>query len=235
METGTLYLIPAPLGESTSVTFDNKTLAIIGSLNQFIVENSRTARRYLKKLNYPQSLDKLTLFELNTRTGFEEFGEFIAPLLDGKNMGLLSEAGCPGVADPGADIVKICHEKNIKVVPFVGPSSILLAMMSSGLNGQNFAFNGYLPISQPQRTRQIRDLESISAKRNQAQIFIETPYRNGKLLEELLKICRPATLLSIAIDLTLPTEFIKSKSILDWKKSVPNLQKRPAIFIIQGQ
>jgi 16S rRNA (cytidine1402-2'-O)-methyltransferase len=131
--------------------------------------------------------------------------------------------------------VKICHEKNIKVVPFVGPSSILLAMMSSGLNGQNFAFNGYLPISQPQRTRQIRDLESISAKRNQAQIFIETPYRNGKLLEELLKICRPATLLSIAIDLTLPTEFIKSKSILDWKKSVPNLQKRPAIFIIQGQ
>ncbi len=174
----------------------------------------------------------LKISVLNKHTDFAEHNEFIQPLLRGENIGLMSESGCPGVADPGAVIVKLAHEKGIQVVPLVGPSSILLALMASGMNGQSFAFNGYLPIDKNDKKQALKNFERLSQDKNQSQLFIETPYRNNKLMEDLLQILQPSTLLCVACDITLPTEFIKTKTVNQWKKEKADLHNRPCIFII---
>ena len=232
---GKIFLIPTTLGESDikSVIPDN-VKQIVEEINFFIVENIRTARRYIRKLSATKVIDDITFFELNKHTNANELTSFIQPTLSGNDIGIISEAGNPGIADPGADIVKIAHRKGIQVIPLVGPSSILLALISSGLNGQNFAFNGYLPVKQNEKIKKIQFLENRSKNENQSQIFMETPYRNMKMTEDILNSCRKNTLLCIAADITLDTEFIKTKTIAEWKKSVPQINKRPAIFILQA-
>jgi 16S rRNA (cytidine1402-2'-O)-methyltransferase len=205
---------------------------LISSIQVFIVENIRTARRFLKKVNPAIVIDDLTFFELNQHTEKKEISRFLEPNQQGLDIGIISEAGCPGVADPGAEVVKIAHAKNIQVVPLVGPSSILLALMASGMSGQNFAFNGYLPIKNPEKSMQIKMLEKRMQAESQTQIFIEAPYRNAQLLDELLKNCDPQTMLCVAVDITLDTEFILSKPVSYWKTHLPDIQKRPAIFMI---
>lgn len=176
----------------------------------------------------------LNLFELNKHTDASEIQSFLTPLLDGKDMGLMSDAGCPGVADPGAAIVALAHEKGIKVVPLVGPSSILLSLMASGMNGQSFAFHGYLPIDKNEKKNKIKQLEKISAEQNQSQLFIETPYRNNQMLDDLIKFLNPNTSLCVACDITLETEYILTKPVAQWKKNKPDLHKRPCIFIFHS-
>lgn len=201
----------------------------------YIAENEKTARRFIKNL-VPEKVQATLKFSLlNKFTDPAELPTFLEPCKNGLNVGLLSEAGCPGIADPGAEIVKIAHSEGIKVVPLVGPSSILLALMASGMNGQNFAFNGYLPIENAARKQEIKQLERLSLEKNQAQVFIETPYRNNKMLEELLKHLHPSTKICVACDLTLHTEYVVSKSVQDWKKEKTDLHKRPAIFILQKE
>ncbi len=169
---------------------------------------------------------------LNKHTEIAEHNDFIQPILRSENIGLMSESGCPGIADPGADIVKLAHEKGIQVVPLVGPSSILLALMASGMNGQSFAFNGYLPIDKNDKKQALKSFERLSQEKNQSQLFIETPYRNNKLMEDLLQILQPNTYLCVACDITLPTEYIKTKTVNQWKKEKADLHNRPCIFII---
>lgn len=232
---GKLFLIPTTLG-------DNEPLEVlpisikraIEHIDYYIVENEKTARRFIKKIASKKSQPGLHIDLLNKYTEPEIISSFLDPCLEGFNVGILSEAGCPGIADPGADVVKIAHEKNIQVVPLVGPSSIVLAMMASGLNGQNFAFNGYLPIDSTERKSTIKKLEKVSKDNNQTQLFIETPYRNDKLLEELLRTLANQTLLCIACDITLPTEFIVTKPVGEWKKESVNLHKRPTLFVFQA-
>ena len=233
MNKGTLYLIPVTLGEtSLNHVIPEFNNSIINEIDIYIVENIKTARRFLKKAGIIKAIDELTFFELNKRTHETEIATFIKPLLEGKNVGVLSEAGCPGVADPGADAVAIAQEKGIKVVPLIGPSSILLALMASGFNGQSFCFNGYLPKDQKDRVRKIKDLERVARTLNQTQLFIETPYRNKNVLEDLLKNCLPNTKVCIAVDITLQTEQILTKTIEDWKKTKIDLHKRPCLFLI---
>ncbi|KGO96281.1 SAM-dependent methyltransferase [Flavobacterium enshiense] len=230
---GKLYLIPTTLGEMNPEEVLPHTIKrTIDFIDHYIVENEKTARRFIKSVHPEKKQPELKLFSLNKHTDVSEHNEFIKPLLEGKNMGLMSEAGCPGVADPGAVIVKLAHEKGIQVVPLVGPSSILLAMMASGMNGQSFAFNGYLPIDKSDKKTAIKNLEKLSHDKNQSQLFIETPYRNNKFLEDLLQILQPNTLLCVACDITLPTEFIKTQSVNQWKKNKVDLHNRPCIFII---
>lgn len=234
VQTGKLYLIPTQLGDNAPLeVLPISVKKIIESIDEYIVENEKTARRFIKKVNSKKSQAFLIFHLLNKFTQESELPSYLNSCLAGKNIGLLSEAGCPGVADPGADIVKIAHEKNIKVVPLVGPSSILLALMSSGMNGQNFAFKGYLPIDKSERKSTLKKLERISFQDNQAQIFIETPYRNNKMLEDICASLQPETRICIACDLTLPTEYIKTKTVKQWKHENIDLHKRPAIFIIQ--
>jgi 16S rRNA (cytidine1402-2'-O)-methyltransferase len=204
----------------------------IDLINYYIVENEKTARKSIKSVNPEKKQSELVLFALNKHTETKEHLDFIKPLLEGKNMGLMSEAGCPGVADPGAVIVKLAHEKGIQVIPLVGPSSILLAMMASGMNGQSFTFNGYLPIEKSEKKSALKNLEKLSQDKNQSQIFIETPYRNNKMLEDILQALNPSTYLCIATDITLPTEYIKTLRAADWKKVKVDLHNRPTIFII---
>jgi 16S rRNA (cytidine1402-2'-O)-methyltransferase len=204
----------------------------IDFIDYYIVENEKTARKSIKEVHPEKKQSALILFVLNKRTEVKEHQDFIQPLLEGKNVGLMSEAGCPGVADPGAVIVKLAHEKGIQVVPLVGPSSILLAMMASGMNGQSFTFHGYLPIDKDEKRASFKSLEKTSFEKNQSQIFIETPYRNNNLLEDLLQTLHPETHLCVATDITLPTEYIKTKRISAWKKETIDLHKRPTIFII---
>ncbi|HBS86579.1 MAG: SAM-dependent methyltransferase [Bacteroidetes bacterium GWF2_38_335] len=231
--TGTLFLIPNTLGESQlSGVIPTDVSVVASSIKHFIAEDERTVRRYLKKLNREIVIDELTFFILNKHTRSEEINTFITPLLNGFNMGLVSEAGCPGIADPGAVIVSLAHEKNIRVAPMVGPSSILLAMMASGFNGQNFAFNGYLPVKNPERDKKIKELERKAVVENQSQIFMETPYRNLKFLEEILSVCNSETLLFIGCDLTLPTEFLRTDTVSFWRKNMPDIHNRPVIFIL---
>jgi 16S rRNA (cytidine1402-2'-O)-methyltransferase len=228
-----LYLIPTTLGDtSIERVLPPDLTKLISSISVFIVENIRTARRFLKKVNPAIVIDDLTFFELNQHTDKKEISRFLAANQQGLDIGIISEAGCPGIADPGADVVRIAHTKNIQVVPLVGPSSILLALMASGMSGQSFAFNGYLPIKNPEKSQQIKMLEKRMQTEGQTQIFIETPYRNAQLLDDLLKICDPQTMLCIAADITLDTEFILTKPILYWKTNIPDIQKRPAIFMI---
>lgn len=228
-----LYMIPTTLGDTTLERVLPPDLGqLISSLNVFIVENIRTARRFLKKVNPAIVIDELTFFELNQHTDKKEITRFLEPCQQGKDIGIISEAGCPGIADPGAEVVRMAHTKNIKVVPLVGPSSILLALMASGMSGQNFAFNGYLPIKNPEKSQQIKMLEKRMQTEGQTQIFIEAPYRNAQLLDSLIQSCEPETLLCIAADITLDTEFIRTKPISFWKTNIPDIQKRPAIFMI---
>lgn len=231
---GRLYLIPTTLGETEPLeVLPAPVKKLVERLDTYIVENEKTARRRIKKLVPEKKQSTLKLFALNKFTQPEELPGMLEACREGKDIGLISEAGCPGVADPGAEIVKIAHQQGIKVVPLVGPSSILLAMMGSGMNGQSFCFHGYLPIDKKERKQELKNLERISAERNQAQIFIETPYRNEKLLDDLKQTLHNATRLCIACDLTLPTESILTKPISEWKKIKTDLHKRPAIFIIQ--
>lgn len=231
---GKLYLIPTTLGESDPMDVLPQTVKrAIDFIDHYIVENEKTARRFIKAVNAQKVQAELKISLLNKHTEVSEHNAMIKPCLEGINVGLMSEAGCPGVADPGAVIVKIAHEKGIQVVPLVGPSSILLAMMASGMNGQSFAFNGYLPIDKSDKKSALKNFEKMSSDKNQSQIFIETPYRNNKLLEDILSALQPNTHLCIAADITLPTEYIKTLRVADWKKTKVDLHNRPTIFIIQ--
>lgn len=230
---GKLFLIPTTLGNNEPLEVLPITVKqIIDTIDTFIVENDKTARHFIKRISPDKSQPALKMFHLNKFTEQSEIPNFLKPCLNGINVGLLSEAGCPGVADPGADVVKIAHQKNIKVVPLVGPSSILMALMSSGMNGQSFAFNGYLPIDKGERKIELKRLERLSFEHNQSQIFIETPYRNNKMLEDLVSVLDQNTHVCVACDITLPTEFIKTLSANSWKKNIVDLHKRPTIFII---
>jgi 16S rRNA (cytidine1402-2'-O)-methyltransferase len=230
---GKLYLIPTTLGEMNPEDVLPETIKrVLTFIDDYIVENEKTARRFIKSVLPEKAQSTLRISLLNKHTDSTEYSTMIAPCLSGMNIGLMSEAGCPGVADPGAVIVKLAHEKGIQVVPLVGPSSILLAMMASGMNGQNFAFNGYLPIDKSEKKSTLKNFEKISQDRNQSQIFIETPYRNNKLFEDLVQTLQPNTQLCIATDITLPTEYIKTMRVADWKKTKVDLHNRPCIFII---
>lgn len=230
---GKLYLIPTTMGDCDPMDVLPQTIKrTIDLIDYYIVENDKTGRRSIKAVSPEKKQSELKLFVLNKHTETHEHLEFIQPLLAGQNMGLLSEAGCPGVADPGAVIVKLAHEKGIQVIPLVGPSSILLAMMASGMNGQSFTFNGYLPIEKGEKKAALKSLEKLSQDKNQSQLFIETPYRNNKMLEDILQAIHPSTHLCIATDITLPTEFIKTMRASDWKKMNVDLHNRPTIFII---
>ncbi len=229
---GTLYLVPAPLGDGGINAIPANTLQVVNTLTHFLVENEKTARRYLKKLGYAHSLDELELYRLDKRTSEDEKMEYLMPLLQGTSVGLLSEAGLPCIADPGAFMVQVAQENGIKVVPLSGPSSIVLALIASGMNGQNFAFNGYLPIKNPERKSQIQALERLSAR--QTQIFMETPFRNDQMLSDLVANLRPTTLLCVACDITLPTETVLTKTVADWQRYKGSFNKRPAIFLISA-
>jgi 16S rRNA (cytidine1402-2'-O)-methyltransferase len=231
---GILYLIPTSLGDDNySKIFPPLNKEIINTLDHFIVEEIRTARRFLSSYKIVKPIQELIFFELNKFTKLEELDAMFDPLKRGIHTGLMSEAGLPGIADPGAVVVQLAHKNNIQVIPLIGPSSIFITLMSSGLSGQNFAFNGYLPIQPLERISRIKQLEARSKQEQQSQIFMETPFRNQKMLEDILKTCNNDTLLCIGADITLPTEFIKTQSIQEWKKTVPQINKRPAIFIIQ--
>ena len=230
---GTLYLIPTTLGDNDPLEVLPITVKnIIDKIDTFIVENDKTARHFIKRISPEKSQPALKLFLLNKFTNVADLPAFLEPCLNGTNVGLLSEAGCPAIADPGADIVKIAHQKNIKVVPLVGPSSILMALMGSGMNGQSFAFNGYLPIDKDERKSELKRLERLSFEHNQSQLFIETPYRNNKMLEDLCTILDQNTEICVACDITLPTEFIKTQKANQWKKNSVDLHKRPTLFIL---
>jgi len=231
---GKLYLIPTPLGDEVTHTIPRYVIDILHQLDVFIAERAKTARHFIKTTEPVKAFSELTFFELNKRTEPQEIPDFLKPALAGKDIGLLSEAGCPGVADPGAVIVKLAHQLGIEVVPLVGPSSILLALMASGMNGQQFCFHGYLPPNKGELAKALKRLESEARKRNQSQIFIETPYRNKGLIEVVLNALSKETLFCIAADITLPSQYIKTKKIKSWQKtSIPDLHKKPAIFIIQ--
>lgn len=232
---GTLYLIPSTLGaEDIDYEIPAANLSIIAELDEFIVENIKTARRFLRRLKYKHDFEDVTFHVLNKKTPLEETITFLAGMKNGKNCGLLSEAGNPCIADPGQIIVAQAHENQIKVVPLVGPNSILLALIASGFNGQNFTFHGYLPIETAERIEKIKELEKISTSKRQTQIFMETPYRNNSLLKDIIKTCKKNTYLCIASDITKKTEFIKTMRIEKWKKQIPDLNKKPTIFLIHS-
>lgn len=232
---GKLYLIPTTLGDTEPLeVMPLSVKKIVEELDFFIVENEKSARRFIKRLTPSKSQPSLNLMLLDKYSDAIETRNYLDSCLQGESVGLLSDAGVPAVADPGASIVKLAHEKGIQVVPLVGPSSILLAIMASGMNGQSFAFNGYLPIDKASRKKAIKDLERLSKEKNQSQLFIETPYRNGKMVEDLCAILQADTRLCIACDITLPTEYIKTLDIKDWKNTKADLHKRPAIFIIHS-
>ena len=235
-EKGVLYMIPCPISDQTDVydVVPEANRRVMDSLDYFIVENVRSARRFLSKAGISRKIDELEFVELNEHTIAGQAVEaMVKPLLAGRSAGVISEAGVPGVADPGALVVEACHKHNIRVVPLIGPSSILLAMMASGLNGQSFAFVGYLPIKDPERQRRLRELERRVVEEQQSQLFIEAPYRNVKLFETLVKSLSPRLKLTVATDITAPDEYIRTMTIEAWRKAgVPPFEKRPTIFIL---
>ncbi len=228
-----LYLIPVTLGDTpVDKVLPAYNKEIICGIRHFIVENVRSARRFLRQTDPLFDIDGSQFFELNKHTTPESVSSFLRPLQEGKPMGVISEAGCPAVADPGADVVAIAQRKGIKVVPLVGPSSIILSVMASGFNGQSFAFHGYLPIKADERVKRLHQLEQRIYNEHQTQLFIETPYRNGKMVEDILKNCRPQTKLCIAANLTCDDEYVCTKSVKEWKGKVPELSKIPCIFLL---
>ena len=235
-EKGTLYMIPCPISDSTDVydVVPEANRRVMDSLDYFIVENVRSARRFLSKAGIARKIDELEFVELNEHTVAGQAVEaMVKPLLAGRSAGVISEAGVPGVADPGALVVEVCHRKGIRVVPLVGPSSILLALMASGLNGQSFAFNGYLPVKPAERGKALKAVERRARTEHQSQIFIEAPYRNVKLMEQMLQVCAAETMLTVACDITSADEFIRTLSVESWRKAgIPDIAKRPTIFII---
>src|ERR1700748_2985311 len=222
MPLGTLYLIPVPLAEEAAAkSYTPYLVDTINSIKEYIVENEKTARRCLKEAGLKTPQSELIIHDYGKHNRDTNQNEFFAGLKVGNDVGLMSEAGCPGIADPGADIVNKAHQLGIKVVPLVGPSSILLALMASGFNGQSFTFHGYLPIDKAERSRKIRELESMASRFNQTQLFIETPFRNNQMLEEILRSCTAKTRLCIACNLTAEDEFVQTRSIAEWKQKVP--------------
>ena len=230
---GILYLIPTPLGDSPLANvLPEETRRIAAGLTTFVVEQAKTARAFLKQLPTTMPIQQLTLLELNEHTPASALETLIAPLLAGQDVGLISEAGCPAIADPGANLVRLAHRHGIRVRPLTGPSSILLALMGSGLVGQRFSFHGYLPTKPDERAKALRELEKRSRKEDAAQAFIETPYRNQAMLETLMTACQPDTLLTIACDLTLDSEFLATRKIAEWTGKLPDIQKRPTVFLL---
>ncbi len=229
-----LYLIPVTLGDtSIDKVLPSYNKDVIVSIKYFIVENIRSARRFLKKTDSQINIDMLTFFELNKHTNLSDIERYLDPLISrGESVGVISEAGCPAIADPGADIVAIAQRINLRIVPLVGPSSIIMSLMGSGFNGQSFTFHGYLPIDNNDRIKKIKLLEQRIATEHQTQIFIETPYRNHKLVEDLIKNCIPSTKLCIAMNITCDDEFIKTLSVKEWKNKIPDMNKKPCIFLL---
>ena len=233
MTTGTLYLIPVSLGETNNdKLFPNLNLKLINELNHLVVENERSARRFIRSTGNKRDFDELDLLLLDKRTSQHEISRPIELLLQGTDVGLMSEAGCPGVADPGQILIVEAHKYNMKVVPLVSPSSILLALMASGLNGQSFTFNGYLPIDKHERSRKLKELDALVSRTGFTQIFMETPYRNKQVFEDALRVCNNQHKLCLAIDITMSSEEIKTQQIDEWKASKINLHKRPCIFLL---
>jgi len=234
MKTGTLYLIPVPLGEGGDIdaVIPAQARHLATTLKTFVVEHPKTARQFLKQTGTAVPLQEIRMLTLDEHTRPEDLETLLQPLLAGEDVGLVSEAGCPAVADPGANLVRLAHSRNIRVVPLVGPSSLLLALMASGLNGQSFAFLGYLPAEKTERVKKIAEIEQTSQRMNQTQIFIETPYRNNQLLQDLAETCDGETELCVASDLTLASESVVTKRIGEWKKNLPDYNKRPTVFLL---
>lgn len=228
-----LYLLPVTLGNTTiEQVIPAHNLEVIKGIRHFIVENVRSARRFLRQADAHFDIDNSTFFELNKHTSPQEISGFLQPLINGNPMGVISEAGCPAVADPGADVVAIAQRKGLKVVPLVGPSSIILSVMASGFNGQSFAFHGYLPIKPDERAKALHRLEQRIYNEQQTQLFIETPYRNDKMIEDILRNCRPQTKLCIAANLTCDDEYVRTLTVKEWRGKVPDLSKKPSIFLL---
>lgn len=229
-------MIPCPISDERAVwdVLPQANLDVMNSLDYFIVENVRSARRFLSKAGVERRIEELEFVELNEHTrSAQDVERMLKPVLEGRSAGVISEAGVPGVADPGADVVSLAHRKGVRVVPLVGPSSILMAIMASGLNGQSFAFVGYLPVKEPERIKRLKELERRAKDENQAQLFIEAPYRNIKLFETMLKTLSPKLKLTVAVDITSPEEFIKTRTVEEWKRSgMPDMAKRPTIFLL---
>lgn len=243
---GTLYLIPNTLGDTTALShvIPEHVQALTAQLSHFVAENAKTARAFLKLVNatHPlaRPLQEIVITELNVNTKADALAGLLAPLREGIDTGLLSEAGVPAVADPGADLVRLAHQEGIAVRPLVGPSSLLLAVMASGLNGQSFAFNGYLPTDAAARLKRLKELEQRSQKERQTQLFIETPYRNGALLEALVAACLPGTLICVATDISLPAESIRTQTAAQWKSALsgnkgPDFHKKPTVFLLLAE
>jgi len=230
---GILYLIPVPIAEGALQTLSQEVANYTSQITYYFAENLRTARRFLKALNPEIIIDNLNFSEIDKHTG-PDISLLRSWLKEGRKIGLLSEAGCPGIADPGAELVATAQNMGAKVIPLVGPNSLLLALMGSGLNGQSFSFIGYLPVKEPMRSARIKELEARSIKENQTQLFIETPYRNDLLISDLLKNCQPKTRLCIAQNITAPDALIKTKTIADWNKEKPIPGKVPVVFLILG-
>ena len=232
---GNLYLIPCTLGETPPLeVLPLLVKKAIENIDHYIVEHEKSARRFIKSVASKKQQNSLHIEEINKFTKPQEIPQMLEPCFNGFDVGIISDAGCPGIADPGAAVVEQAHQKSIKVVPLVGPSSILLALMASGFNGQNFAFNGYLPIDKVERKQKIKQLEKKSIVENQSQLFIETPYRNNQMLESLVKTLQNTTGICVACDITLSTQYIRTAPVKQWKRIKVDLHKRPAIFIIQG-
>ena len=235
MPTGTLYLIPVPLGDSAlDAILPQGVRHIAAQLDTFIVEHPRTARAFLKQIATETPLQQLNMLVLDEHTPESELQALLEPLRAGKNVGLISEAGCPAVADPGSNLVRLAHLQGIRVVPLVGPSSILLALMASGLSGQRFAFHGYLPVDKTERKSRLQALEQAARSQDETQIFIETPYRNRQMLEAILENCGNDTSLCVATDVSLTTEMILTKRVAEWKQQLPEIEKRPTVFLLHA-
>lgn len=228
---GTIYLVPIPIAEDAFSTLSASVVSKTLELRHYFVENVRTARRFLKALHPSIVIDEIQFSEIDKHDGADT-ALFRKWIKEGLEIGIMSEAGCPGIADPGAELAGIAHSAGAKVIPLTGPNSIVLALMASGLNGQSFCFNGYLPVKDPARSQKLKALEALSRKERQTQLFIETPYRNNQLLDEIIKHCNPQTQLCIALNITGTTEYIKTQSLKEWKANKPQLDKAPAVFLI---
>lgn len=233
MQKGILYLIPCTLGSTeTNHVIPREVKKIVAAIEYFIVENEKSARHFLKNLNEGIVQQNLKIVVIDKHSDKKDCNDFLEPAFSGHHTGLLSEAGMPAIADPGAAIVSLAHKKNIKVVPLTGPSSVFLALMASGLNGQSFCFHGYLPIEKEKRKLIIKKLEQDSFKKAQTQIFIETPYRNAQMFQDIVSVCEPSTLVCVASDISLDSEMIFTKPVSEWKKSAPDIHKRPTVFLL---